>query len=382
MSKCSPQFIQFCKTYLSVNEVTKDIVDHADPTIIKMIMRVLSTHAKCLVPADVSTCRQLIWRYIDLGVVPAADSTPVAPTRTPAVTQHPPQATATERKIPKQPPSNQQIVGVVLKGSKFEERFLTALETSWVVHAVEMPRISQIPVRLPELLLKHPTTRLVADVFCTNGEPLNTSIAISAGKQRLNISFPSKRARAPETPCPYSQPVTIAVDKTAIKSYDPSWAVSIDSVEERVVFVLRIVRAVAIETLVNNVVVRTKFETRVPATETTVFCTLQKYSTRCPLGFCRIEYPARGRRCAHDSFFDLKTYLLYGTAKDIFVCPLCERWLPPCELEMCDPFYRALREYKTADYFVLENGKFVPADPCQKTVLYPPAKRPCVISIE
>ena len=47
----------------------------------------------------------------------------------------------------------------------------------------------------------------------------------------------------------------------------------------------------------------------------------------CPLGHCRLVTPARGRRCAHLSCFELKAFLGRWAREGNTACPLCG-WVP------------------------------------------------------
>lgn len=388
MSEGANQFVQFCKTVLHVKDVTKDAIDRANAEDVGRLMQVLAVHTKCWMPTDVQKRKQLIWMYINQGVV--------YPTGTTLRNVHsvvPVSAIPWKGPIPAVNRTNNEllnhIISVALKGSSFEKRLLTTVETLWTVHALEIPRVTQIPVRLPEIHMKNPSARLVADLFYPDGAPLRTSMTIAVGKERLNVVSPSQQQRTPSSLCPYSRSLVIQVDPNRIKTYGQTWSVSVNTTEKRVVLILRIVRPFTIEELIQRVVVRANFETRVPDPSTTVLCTFQRFTTRCPLGFCRMQYPARGTLCTHDSFFDLKTYLTYSIQRGAFVCPLCETWLPPADLEMCDPFYRALVRNPKTDSFIFERGAFTPAPeprhnrraPVQPENL-PPAKKACIINIE
>ncbi|KAI8065178.1 PINIT domain-containing protein [Gongronella butleri] len=48
-------------------------------------------------------------------------------------------------------------------------------------------------------------------------------------------------------------------------------------------------------------------------------------STKCPLGFTRIETPGRARQCAHLQCFDVTTFLLMNEQTPTWNCPICSR---------------------------------------------------------
>lgn len=57
-----------------------------------------------------------------------------------------------------------------------------------------------------------------------------------------------------------------------------------------------------------------------------------KVALRCPLGFVRIEQPAKGRLCKHAQCFDLETYLQFGQKQLEWFCPICSKPLPVPDL--------------------------------------------------
>lgn len=58
----------------------------------------------------------------------------------------------------------------------------------------------------------------------------------------------------------------------------------------------------------------------------------------CPLTREHLGLPARGRACRHVQCFDLEAYLRTSVATTFhrrWHCPICDSWLPPCDLAVC-----------------------------------------------
>lgn len=388
--KGAPEFVDFCKAVLAKDSLTEDAIQraHGDDTR-KMVLHLVK-NLGCWCPVRPELQRRVLWTYLKDGLVYPKGTTPRNVDRVIPVQGGGWRRTAVYvRPAPEKiaPPKAMQ---VAFTGSIWERRLSGLWKTKFVVKALATSKSSfMVDARIPEPYIVDgawaPGIFLCMDAFLMDGTPLVRCPWLMVDGRALESSNPKTPARMYEKTCPVSTTSIFKPFPPDTLTTSVHWSIRFpSSKDQQTVSVLRLVRKATVQEIVESVVIRTDFHSRVGEDHAGVVCTAQKIPTLCPIGFKRIRYPARGRSCLHDSFFDLETFVAYSAQSSLFICPLCDTWAFPADLEMCDPFYRSLVNYPEAEYMVLDGQKFVPAPEEKSPVAARAAtpKRPCLIEID
>lgn len=381
--KGHPYFIELCRPLFGSAGVSKQGIDELPHYELQKMTFWMSKHFRCWRPTQPDMQRRALFeclmnnRVYPMGtVLKRVDRTVLI--ENPAWSgARPPGVPALPSVVPVRPPPR----SVVFAGSIYEKALSPWWTTVHVVVCTEMASGNEIILPLER---KDGIVHML-DIFEPNGQPVRGRVVTFLGSgQRTQVVMRRIPWRVREKGIPYSIPTDISAVVDALAEKAGAACVDVSDHNSRFVLVIRETHERTIQEMVDAVRIRTVFEVRYKPDASDIACTAYKIPTKCQLSFARIQYPARGSVCFHDAFFDLKTFLEFQKQTGLFLCPLCERPLPVHQLEMCDPFYRALRALPDADFLAWNGTRFEPAlaDMSRKRVekptaaLPPPAKRP------
>jgi len=113
---------------------------------------------------------------------------------------------------------------------------------------------------------------------------------------------------------------------------------------------------------------RSSSEFKKPTSVGDVEETMVRVSLRCPLGYCRIEHPARGQRCEHLQCFDVRFYLQFCHQQRLWHCPVCNGPIPFHELIIDEYFNSILKsmDEETLKAEIHPDGTFSKPDKSEK----------------
>lgn len=364
-----PYFIYECKRILGKEALTKEVIEQASPDVIQRLAFLMANRFRCWKPMSRDLQSFVVWEYLVRGIV-YPKGTRAAGLRYTAHVYNPPwigpRPTGFQSDAPSAAPANTPPKHIMFSGSVYEKAASPWWVTDRIVACYELARRDSIMCTFER---PHGSKALL-DLFEVDGKPIHGLEVKFGSGQRAASSF-VKRIPAHYRPerLPYSIPADISNLVEVLTSERGPISVDV-SYPARFVLVIREARECTLAELVDRVTVRTAFEVRYAPDASDVSCTGYKIPTACPLAFSRIRYPVRGSACRHDSFFDLEAYLGFQKQAGLFLCPICSHSLPLEQLEMCDPFYRALISSPDADFLAWSGQCFEPvtADTSRKSV--------------
>ena len=355
-------FVATCKSLLDKDVLTQDALLQATDFQISRLTSIMAMRFRCWRPKDPAVQRRVIWEYLTEGHVYPMGTVASRIHRTepiknpPWIGPHP----SGERPVPSVDSVDIQPRPVIFTGSAYEKAMSPWWETVCVVACIEVASRDRDRIALP--FQRHIRTVALLDIFRTDGRPIygvNVYFGEFPGASR--IAMQTVLRRICRDSLPYSIPKDISNIMDVIPSAPELVRVNAECSASRVVLVVREARMRTLEELVDSVKIRTVFEARYVPDAADVACTTYKIPTVCQLGFSRIRYPVRGSACRHDSFSDLETFLEFQKQAGLFMCPICDGPLPMEQIEMCDPFYRALIAYPDAAFLAWDGTSFRPA---------------------
>jgi E3 SUMO-protein ligase PIAS1 len=133
------------------------------------------------------------------------------------------------------------------------------------------------------------------------------------------------------------------------------------------VAVVQLIQEITAEEIIPSIA-RSSPEYKKPASIGDVEETKVLVSLRCPLGYCRIEYPARGLRCNHLQCFDVRFFLQFCHQQRLWHCPVCNGSIPFHEL-LIDEYFNSILNSMDSETMKAEihpDGTFTKPDKSEK----------------